>query len=190
MAMAYLSIERGGRGNGAKMRMKKPMLAAALIAIGGFAATARADEAPAKQEVITPHYRLVLRIGPTETMYTAAEARMHHPTSGEIMVGGRMADEMPGMAHGSNGKNDPDRRHLELHVYSRATGKIVVEAHVTIAVSGADKKSLSVPIARMYGIDEGPDDMHYGNNVVLRPGAYSVRAAVNGERARFAISLP
>lgn len=172
------------------MGMRKLVLAAALIAIGGHPAISRADEAPVKQEALTAHYRLVLRIGPTEAMYTAAEARMHHPGSGEIMVGGRMTDGMGGMAHGSNGKPDPDRHHLELHVYSRATGKIVVEAHVTIAVTGAEKKSLSVPIARMYGIDEGPDDMHYGNNVVLRPGTYSVRAAVNGERARFTVSLP
>jgi hypothetical protein len=170
--------------------MRKLVLVAALIAIGGCPAVSNAGEASLKQEALTPHYRLVLQIGPTEATYTAAEARMHHPASGEIMLGGRMTDEMAGMGHGSNGKPDPDRRHVELHVYSRATGKIVVEAHVTIAVAGADKKPLSVPIARMYGIDEGPDDMHYGNNVVLRPGTYSVRAAVNGERARFTVSLP
>jgi len=172
------------------MGMRKLVLAAALVAVGGYPAVSRAGEAPVKQEALTPHYRLVLQIGPTETMYTATEARMRHPTSGEIMVGGQMTDEIVGMAHRSNGKPDPDRRHVELHVYSRATGKIVVEAHVTIAVAGTDKKSLSLPIARMYGIDEGPDDMHYGNNVVLRPGTYSVRAAVNGERARFTVSLP
>lgn len=178
-----------------------------LVAIAGMlalAGNARADGENVRQERQTTHYRMVLQIGATEVMYTASEAKAKHPTSGEIMIGGRMADGMTGInqdadmpagmgmeaAKPAPTKTSPDLRHLELHVYSRATGKMVPEAHVTIAVIGADKKSRAVPIARMYGIDEGPDDLHYGNNFAMPIGSYVIDAAVNGERARFSVTVP
>jgi hypothetical protein len=178
-----------------------------LVTVAGMlvlAGNALADDENVRQERQTTHYRVVLQIGATEVMYTASEAKAKHPTSGEIMIGGRMVDGVTGMDQDAGmaagmgmepskpapAKTSPDLRHLELHVYSRATGKMVPEAHVTIAVIGADKKSRTVPIARMYGIDEGPDDLHYGNNFSLPTGSYVIDAAVNGERARFSVTVP
>jgi hypothetical protein len=168
-----------------------------LVAVAGMLALAggaRADDESLRQETETAHYRMVLQIGATEVMYTASEAKAKHPTSGEIMIGGRMVDGITGVgaeaSKPASAKTSPDLRHLELHVYSRATGKMVPEAHVTIGVIGADKKSRAVPIARMYGIDEGPDDLHYGNNFALPAGTYVIDAAVNGERARFSVTVP
>jgi len=178
------------------MRMLSiPLAIAGVLAIS---ATARAEDGEIRQEMQTRHYRLVLMIGPNETVYTAAQARLQRPRSGEVMLGGRIAGEIADVMPEAGGpprapaarSASPDLRHLELHVYSRSTGRTVSEAHVTIAVTDADRKSRSMPIARLYGIDEGPDDLHYGNNVALPPGFYTIETAVNGEHARFAVTVP
>jgi len=171
------------------MTIGRLLLAVVALGILGLGRSASAEQVGVEQEALTPHYRMVLRVGPAEAMYTAAEAHAHHPASGEIMVGGRMTDGMAGIGHGHAGMTMPDRRHVELHVFSRATGKVVVEAHVTMAIAGSDNKWSSVPIARMYGIEAGPDDMHFGNNMSLPGGDYRARTYVNGERARFAFTL-
>jgi hypothetical protein len=168
------------------MAMGRLLLAVGALSILGAGASASAEGLAPEHEALTPHYRMVLQIGPAEAMYTAAEAHAHHAASGEIMVGGKMAG---GMEHEHDGMAMPERRHVELHVFSRATGRVVVDAHVTIAIAGADNTWTSVPIARMYGIEPGPDDMHFGNNMSLPPGSYKVRVSVNGERARFALAL-
>jgi len=171
------------------MRIERGVLTAVSLGMLCAGSVAWAEQRTVAQEALTPHYRMVLQIGPAEAMYTATEARVHHPSSGEIMVGGRIADGMGGMEHEHAGAAMPDRRHVELHVFSRTTGRVVAEAHVTIAIAGADNKWNSLSIARMYGIETGPDDMHYGNNASLPPGPYRVRASVNGERARFSVSV-
>ena len=91
---------------------------------------------------------------------------------------------MPGMMPMS------EMRHLELHVYAKDAGNTVTNARVTIVLTGTDKTRRAVPIARMYGVAEGLDDLHYGNNVNLAPGTYTVEATVNGESARFSTMVP
>jgi len=170
----------------------------AIVGVLAIAATARAEDGEIRQETQTRHYRLVLLIGPNETVYTAAQARLERPRAGEVMLGGRIAGEIADVMPEAGGSArppaarsaSPDLHHLELHVYSRATGKAVPEAHVTIAVTDSDRKSRPMPVARMYGIDEGPEDLHYGNNVALPPGFYTIETAVNGERARFSVTVP
>jgi len=171
------------------MRIARVIAVAASLGPIAAASGTRGDQATVEQALLTPHYRIVLQIGPAEAMYTVAEAHLHHPSSGEIMLGGSMDEGMSGVGHAHAKATASDRRHVELHVFSRPTGKVVMEAHVTISIAGADNKWNSVPIARMYGIVAGPDDMHYGNNWSLPPGGYRVRASVNGERARFVVSL-
>lgn len=164
--------------------MKTLGVFACVILTVALAPSVRADDAlkPVRE---TQHYRLVLQIGPSETMYTAAEAKAKHPTSGEVMLSGKMAG---GMDHAMLAL--PVLRHVELHVSARDTGKPVTDASVSITLTGDDKKRHAVPIARMYGVVEGLDDLHYGNNMVVASGAYTVDAAVNGESARFSVTLP
>jgi hypothetical protein len=167
-------------------------LTALACAVGAImlAAPAHADDV-AKLESQTQRYRLVLQIGPTETMYTAAEAKAKHPTSGEIMQSGKMTGGMPGMGHAMADMTPmPDLRHVELHVYARDTSKPVSDARVAITLMGADRKRRAVSIARMYGVEEGLGDVHYGNNMALPAGAYTVDATVNGEHARFCLTVP
>ena len=169
--------------------MTKLEVFASLMGILALAGAARADDI-LKLENETQRYRLVLQIGSAETMYTAAEAKAKHPTSGEIMLSGKMAG-MPAMDHTVPGMMPvPQARHVELHIYARDTGKPVAEARVSITLTGADKKRHAVPMARMYGVAEGLEDVHFGNNMSISAGSYTVDATVNGEPAHFAVTVP
>lgn len=160
------------------------VVAATLAASSGQAM----DAMPVTARAETAHYRLVLQIGPEEKMYTRAEATRMHATSGEVMVSGKMADMdmkggMSGMAM--------DTRHLEVHVTDRATGRVVTNATCRITVTDdATGKAQVVPVAAMYGVKEGPSDWHYGNNVMMPPGPYTVTVVVNGEHATFRVTIP
>lgn len=82
--------------------------------------------------------------------------------------------------------------HLEVHVVTHATGKVVSDAKVTIAVRDETTggSSVKVPVAIMRGVAAGPSDIHYGNNVTLTPGhAYHVQVRVNDQVVHFAFTL-
>jgi hypothetical protein len=140
---------------------------------------------PASAALITRHattatYKLTLSVGPVETMYTADEVQMKHPTSGEVMVGHTMT--MEGMTMGSA------NRHLEVHVVSRSTGKVVTNVRPTITYTDTSAMTMSqkVNAMAMQGIGEGTADLHYGDNVKLTVGhAYKVVVTVKGEKATF-----
>ena len=170
--------------------MSKLAVITCLVGIVALTFQARADDL-VRSESTTTRYRLTLQIGPTERMYSEAEAQAKHPSSGEVMLTGKMAGGMAGMDHAMSGMMTiPGMRHVELHVYSLNTGKVVTDARVTIALTGSDKRRRLVPIARMHGVTEGLDDLHYGNNVMLNTGAYTVDATVNGEAAHFSVTIP
>jgi hypothetical protein len=131
---------------------------------------------------LTASYSLTLSVGPKETMYTAAEVKAKHPTSGEVMLDDSMA--MGGMSMGAG------NRHLEVQVKSRNTNRVLslmpsITLTDTSAMSGmamADK----LHVMAMYGVAEGMSDLHYGNNVKLTAGhMYKVVVTVKGERASF-----
>lgn len=152
---------------------------AGAVALPAFAA----GTSPIKSETKTAHYRLELQIGPTEKMVSPADVAAKHLTDGEVMVGGKMS-------MGSS-MDMADTRHLEIHVYALDGGKVVTDAAVAIAVTNSDSKKVEdVPSAKMYGIKEGPSDTHFGNNVSMPPGPYSVGVSVNGEKAEFDVVVP
>jgi hypothetical protein len=152
----------------------------ALAALPAFAAGAT----PIKAEAQTADYRLDLRIGPMEQMYSAADVAAKHLTEGEVMAGGMMS--MIGAS-----VNKADIRHLEIHVYALDGGKVVTDAAVTIAVTDTGtQKSEDVPPAKMYGIKEGVPDTHFGNNVDMPPGNYTIDVTVDGEKAAFDVVVP
>jgi hypothetical protein len=116
-------------------------------------------------------------------MYTPAQVRAKHPSSGEVMVGGgMMSSSMPSSMGGAV------ERHLELHVHSRATGAVVTGVMPTIELSDETSHAMPVKLAvvAMEGIGQGTADLHYGNNVSLEMGqTYLVKVAVHGETASF-----
>lgn len=129
----------------------------------------------------TKDYKLTLEVGPLETMYTAAEVKAKHPTTGEEMLGS-------GMNMGGGMSMAAGNRHLEIHVASRATGKVlaVAPSSITLTDTNGMMMTAKVPIVEMEGIGEGMADLHYGNNVRLTAGhTYKVAVAVKGETASF-----
>jgi hypothetical protein len=147
---------------------------------------ASAEMVPVKQQAQTAHYRLELKIGPTEKMFTAGQVAKQQPAEGEVMVGGTMSMGMSPMSMDMG-----DTRHLEVHVYSLDKGAVVTDARVVIAVMNiASKKAQKVSAAKMYGIKEGPSDTHYGDNVSMPPGNYGIKITVNGEKAEFTVAIP
>jgi hypothetical protein len=131
----------------------------------------------------TATYKLTLSVGPVEKMYTAEDVRTKHPASGEVMIGHAMT--MEGMTM------DDANRHLEVHVLSRTTRKVVTNARPTITLTdtsamGGMAMSEKVNAMAMQGIGEGTADLHYGDNVKLAVGhVYKVVVTVKGEKATF-----
>lgn len=159
-------------------------LGIAFSLVLAFASNGYAQGGVITQKGATSHFQLLLLIGPEEKMYSEAEAAKMHPSSGEVMVSGTMGSmPMSGMAM--------DMRHLEVHVTDRVTAKVVTNTTCRITITNnTTKKSEAVPVAAMYGVKEGPSDWHFGNNVSMPPGSYTVTVVVNGEQAIFHLTIP
>jgi hypothetical protein len=132
----------------------------------------------------TSSYNLVTEIGGLQAMYTPAQAASQHPKSGEEMFGGTMV--MP-----SDTTNpSPDWHHLEVHIFDKRTGDTVRATTPVISVTNQSTgQSQPVPIVVMQGIVEGPADYHYGNNVDLPKGDYTVTVVIGSETANFDFSI-
>ena len=80
-------------------------------------------------------------------------------------------------------------RHLEVHITSRGTGKVVAGAYPTISAIDTNTKNamtVNVPVAEMEGVNMGASDLHYGNNVDMPVGhTYTVTVKVNADTATF-----
>jgi hypothetical protein len=146
----------------------------------GLVAVATAAAAGVTKHATTARYSLTLHIGPMEAMYTQAQVNAKHPTSGEVMLGGAM------MAGSMGAMKGAVERHLELHVASRATGKVVTNVMPTIALTDTTAHAMAekLEVVSMEGIGQGTADLHYGNNVSLDIGhTYTVTVDVHGEKA-------
>jgi hypothetical protein len=153
-------------------------LFAALALVGVTAASA----AVITRQATTKGYLLTLDVGPTEAMYTAAQAKAKHPTGGELMVGGAM------MAGPMSAMEGATERHLELHIRKRPGGAVVTTVMPAITLTDTTAKSMpeKVEVVAMKGIGAGMADLHYGNNVSLQPGhTYRVTVVVHGQTATF-----
>lgn len=161
-----------------------------LAALASSLATASAANAstrmsPAAPTVTTKSYVFKLTLGMSEEMWTLAQVRANHPKSGEVMLSGSMGGAM------SMGGS---KRHVEVHITSRSTGKVVSAAHPSITAIDTNVKAammIKVPFAAMEGVDLVAADLHYGNNVDLVAGhTYRITVALNGERAVFQTKAP
>jgi hypothetical protein len=84
----------------------------------------------------------------------------------------------------------PDWHHLEVHIFDKKTGDMVRTTPPVITVtSKATGQTQPVPIVVMQGIVEGPSDYHYGNNVDLPKGEYTVTVVIGSETANFDFSI-
>jgi hypothetical protein len=154
---------------------------AAVLALMAPLAAASSGEQTKK----TTSYVFTLSLGMAEEMWTPAQVRAKHPSSGEVMLRGTMAGAM------SMGGSS---RHVELKILNRSTGKVMTTAHPTIVLLDQDMRNamaVKVPFAAMRGVDAGSSDTHYGNNVDLVGGhRYRVTVTLAGERAVFQVTAP
>jgi hypothetical protein len=132
----------------------------------------------------TTTYNFLAEIGGLQAMYTSAQASAQHPKAGEVMFGGQMVLP-PDTTNPS-----PDWRHLEVHVYDKKTGDVVKASNPVITVTNkATGQTQPVPIVVMQGVVEGSGDYHYGNNVNLPKGEYTVTVVIGSETANFDFNL-
>jgi hypothetical protein len=133
----------------------------------------------------TQSYNLSVQVGGMEPMYTPAEVAKNHPKRGEIIFQGQM-QMPPGMEGMTNTSYPPGWRHLEVHTFDKKTGNVVKTVMPQITVTNKVTGQVqNVPVVTMQGLADGVGDFHYGNNVLMPNGAYTVSVVVNGESANF-----
>lgn len=130
----------------------------------------------------TAHYRITLDIGPVPTMLRPDQ--VSSATEGEVPL------SMPGMSMPTTAMTDqgrPVNRHVEVAVYDKATGARLGSPMPRITIT--DRKTGSSrelkAVTAMYDVTEGQGDLHFGDNVHLAKGTYTVTVSVGGERAVF-----
>jgi hypothetical protein len=108
--------------------------------------------------------------------------------SGEVAVTG---GSMNGMMSDRMDQGMAVNHHLEVQVSQAATGSVVMDVTPTIRLT--DKltgTSRDLPqVMGMYGATMGPSDFHYGQNVFLPDGTYSVTVLVGQAAQRNAPGL-
>ena len=135
---------------------------------------------PIIQNATTADYRIELEIGPTANMLMMCQVTSS-TTSGEVMVASQMSPmSMTGNTY-----------HLELHVYDIKTGaaEVVPINSVGITVTNSSGTTTTIPVAEMFDIGQGPTDFHYGNNVQLTAGTYTVDSNIGSENASFNVTI-
>jgi hypothetical protein len=157
------------------------------LVIGGAAAVAALVGASVAAADIVRHatttsFSLTLSLGKSEMMFTQAEVKAKHPTTGEVMVGMSSTMSAGGMTMGGTA------RHLEVNVRSRATGKVVTNVMPAISLTDTTTNGMTdkLDVMAMQGVGEGVADLHYGNNVSLTLNhRYRVVVRLKGEQATF-----
>ena len=121
--------------------------------------------------VATEHYLVVVNVLPGEAMFTHAEHAEHHPTEGELILSG------PGEPLG------PTSRHVEAHIYDRATGLAATDEVPTITLlNRTTGERVEVEPTLMQDVNIGPLDRHFGNNVAVASNSdLSITVVVAGE---------
>jgi hypothetical protein len=85
--------------------------------------------------------------------------------------------------------------YLVVHIFDSKTGKATTNAKAKMSFQALDAKgklngsSTEVPIVVMQAIGKGEQSTHYGNNVVLPAGRYSVAVVVNGGKIGFKVTV-
>ena len=60
---------------------------------------------------------------------------------------------------------------------------------VGITVTNSSGTKTTIPVAEMFDIGQGPTDFHYGNNVQLTAGNYTVDTNIGSENASFNVTI-
>ena len=139
----------------------------------------------------TNDFILMLVLGPPANMISiGGNTSSMASQNGSMMSGGTeymLSGQMTNIPMG-----DMYAFHLEAHIYDRSTGKVVIipPSEVTISVTNESNGStMNVPIAVMYDPMVGVQDIHYGNNILLGPGNFTIHVIVAGQSAVFHLQV-
>ncbi len=121
--------------------------------------------------VVSEHYLVVVNVLPGEAMFTEDEHMQMHPTEGELIIDG------PGNELGEH------VRHVEAHVYDRATGAVVTDVVPTLTITNRTTgEVIDVDATLMQDVNIGVLDRHFGNNVMIMPDSdLQVRVTLGDE---------
>jgi hypothetical protein len=154
-----------------------PEICGAVIA-GAVAAHA----ADVMQTKTAGAYRVELHVLPAEPFFSKADVAAKNVKEGMEIEGGAAPVAPDADSHPNH--------HLVVHVFDSKTGQAATDATVTMSfaslkLGGAPS---DVPVVIMQAVGRGPASTHYGNNVTMPPGRYSVTVTVNGQKAVFAVT--
>lgn len=172
----------------------------AVPASSNCAAAAKPARGVVTQAVATTRYYMVADVSPEEQMYTPGQVSSMRPSSGEVMMGGRMPSGGPassmmggGPSAGTGEAGAGSTRHVEVHICSRSTGRAVSGAAptITMADTTAGGAPQSMAVAAMQGVDMSEADMHYGNNMTMVAGHhYTITCTLTGQTGTFQMTVP
>jgi len=157
--------------------MRKTLRVALVVplVLGCSAVMAAGNENTVTETATTGPYQLTLKVLPAES-FTGPDAEM-------VRDGGADPVDMGG--------NVAPNHHVVAFV--KKDGMPVEDATVTVRYRLAGKSATwdDLPVVRMHVAGKGLDTTHYGNNVHLNQGSYTVEVSVNGsEPAAFHFTLP
>jgi hypothetical protein len=131
--------------------------------------------------------RIELNILPAEPFFTADEVMAKKVKEGMLIISGAEPISLEA--------NTRPNHHLVVHIFDAKTGKAMTTAKVSINFRQLDAKGkptgdpVNVPVVIMQAIGKGSESTHYGNNVLMPAGSYSVTVVVNGKKVGFKVML-
>ena len=138
------------------------------------------------QSKTTAEYRVELHVLPAEPFFSKADVAAKNVKEGMEIEGGAAPIAPDADSHPNH--------HLVVHIFDKTTAKVVADATVTMSFVALDAKGnptgapSDVPVVIMQAVGKGPASTHYGNNVTIPPGRYSVNVTVNGQKVVFAVT--
>jgi hypothetical protein len=131
--------------------------------------------------------KVELHVLAAEPFFTADEMKARDAKEGMLIVSGAEPLAPDAQSHPNH--------HLVVHIFDSKTGKAVTNAKVTMGFQALDAKgkpsgaSTDVPVVVMQAIGKGEQSTHYGNNVVMQAGQYSVAVDINGKNVKFKVTV-
>lgn len=161
----------------------------------GLGAPVRADApmpgSQVTQTQTTASYSVELDIVPAMQMASSDQAQgaaapmVMVPMPGMAMSGMSMGSMPMTMATTDDGQ--PVNHHLGVHIHDAVTGALVstVMPNISITNEGTGETRTLDDVVAMYGMPAGQSDLHFGNNVYLPDGTYTITVGVGQESALF-----
>ncbi len=156
------------------------------LCVAVIAGAVAAHAADTMQTKTAGTYRVELHVLPAEPFFSKADVAAKNVKEGMVIEGGAAPVAPDADSHPNH--------HLVVHVFDKPTGKVVSDATVTMSFVALDAKGnptgtpSDVPVVIMQAVGKGPASTHYGNNVTMPAGRYSVSVTVNGQKAVFAVT--